>query len=77
MVVSSKVNGLTIICMVWAYTLGLTVVVTWASTKTIRNMATEFINGPMEESIWVSGCEANNTALASTKQLTRIVIHPL
>lgn len=65
---SIKVNGLTTIWTAWASTPGLMEGVTWANTKTIRNMATESTNGPTEDSISAVGCVANSTGSAFTKQ---------
>ena len=72
MAVSSRANGSIIICMVWASTPGPMAGAIWASTKTIRNTAMVFINGPMVVFIWVNGCVASNMDSECIRPLTKI-----
>ena len=67
MVVSTRANGLIIIWMEWAFTLGPMAGATWVNTRTIKSMDTASTSGPMVDFTSVNGCEASNTALASTK----------
>jgi hypothetical protein len=55
MVEGMKVHGKIIICMVMAFTLGKMVGVMRESTSWTRNMALEFMSGPMEDDMRVTG----------------------
>ena len=70
---SIKASGLIITWTTWVSIPGLTVVATWASTKTIKNMDMESTSGLTEDSISANGCVESNMDSVSTKLLKPIL----
>lgn len=69
----TKDNGLTITWTALASILGKMVATTKVNTKTIRNMGTEFIHGPITDAIGAIGVKASSMELEPILYLNKIL----